>query len=415
MAGQEFSGAAAVVPASGKKQRILLILCFAAFTTMLGVGIVTPALPLYAQLMGASGLWIGIIFSSFALSRTLFLPVFGSLSDRRGRRLILLIGLSGYAIFSALYVLAGTVEVLTFVRFLHGIAASMVFPVAVAYVADIAAEGEEGQMVGGFLSAAFLGLSFGPLISGVMMDHFGVASAFLALAVISVATAGVCLVSLPDYRARPREQISILSVFCHEALRVPILFYLMYSVAYATFLVYLPLIARSAGEFSGMQVGILIFVGTVVMAVVQKQSGRIVDASSKYTLMAVGMGIIAIASAGIALAGNFTGYLGAVIVLGCGFGISLTAASALVAIAGRTTGQGSAAGVVNMAQGIGLIIVPVVFGIVMDSAGIRIVFVATALATLVSVPVLISAGRKPRVSSPGGEPVPLENQREIHL
>jgi DHA1 family multidrug resistance protein-like MFS transporter len=394
-----------------KKKGIILILYFAAFATMLGIGTIAPALPLYAHLMGASGFWIGIIFSSFSLSRTLFLPIFGKLSDQHGRRMLLLIGLSGYAIFSALYVMADSVFTLSLFRFLHGMAASMVFPVAVAYVADIATVGEEGQLMGGFNSAAFLGMSFGPLLSGVLMDYIGISSAFLALALISIVTAGVCLVSLPDYRIRPRQPTPLLEVFRHPALRIPIFFYLVYSVAYITFLIYLPIITRTMGQFSGIEIGALLFIGTVTMACVQKISGRIADTLNKYLLLAAGISVIAVSCMLIAFAGSFFEYLGAVVLLGCGFGISLTTVSALVAIAGRETGQGSAAGVVNMAQGIGFIIVPAIFGIVMDYSGVRNVFIITAVVALAAAPFLLSAGRNALSPLPQKITVPAVNKR----
>lgn len=371
----------------------VLLLYFAAFTTMLGIGIITPALPIYSQMMGATGFWIGVIFSSFALSRTIFLPVFGKLSDERGRRLFLLAGLAGYAIFSAMYVLADSVYTLTLIRFLHGIAASMVFPVAVAYVGDIAEVGEEGQLLGGFHSSAFLGMSFGPLISGVMTDTLGLSSAFLTLAILSVATAMVCLVKLPDFRPKDRETLSLRAVFLHPSLRIPLLFYLVYSVAYSTYLVYLPLITKSVGGFTGTEIGLLIFIGTLAMAGFQRIFGKIADTRNKYYLLAAGISIISFASYLIAISGSFLQYLGSVIVLGCGFGIALTTVAALVAIAGRETGQGSAAGVVNMAQGIGLMIVPVVFGVIMDHSGIQMVFVVTSAVALLSAPVLVLAGR----------------------
>jgi len=398
------SGAVAGTMDPAQKRFTAFLLCFAAFATMLGVGIITPALPLYGQLLGASGFWIGVIFSSFALSRTLFLPVFGSLSDTHGRRRLLIAGLVGYALFSALYVAADSVWTLALIRFLHGIAASMVFPVAVAYMGDIAEVGEEGRLLGGFHGAAFLGMSFGPLISGVLMDYVSISAAFLALSVISAATAVVCFCYLPDFRPKPREPVPLLAVVRHPALRIPICFYLVYSVAYATYLVYLPLITNAVGHFSGTEIGILIFVGTIVMACVQKLSGRIVDTHNKYHLLAAGISVIAAAALLIATAGTFAGFLAAVTVLGCGFGVSLTTVAALVTIAGRETGQGSAAGIVNMAQGLGLMIVPVIFGIVMDQAGIHAVFLVTAAIAFLAAPFLYVAGRNSPAPVPAGEP-----------
>ncbi|PKG33702.1 MFS transporter [Methanoregula sp.] len=389
----ETSGAAAGRMDPERKRLAAFLLCFTAFATMLGIGIITPALPLYAQLMGATGFWIGVIFSSFALSRTVFLPVFGAMSDSCGRRNLLLIGLAGYSLFSALYVLADTVYLLTLIRFLHGIAAAMVFPIAIAYMGDIAAVGGEGRMMGGFHSAACLGMSFGPLIRGVLMDYLDISAAFLCLSLITAVTAFVCLRLLPDHRAKPRDPVPFLTAACHPALRIPVFFYLVYSVAYATYLVYLPVITGTVQHFTGTEVGVLIFVGTVIMAGVQKLSGRIVDRSNKYFLLAIGIAVIAAASFGIGLSATFAEYVGAVIVLGCGFGLSLTTIAALVTIAGRETGQGAAAGIASMAQGIGLMVVPVIFGVVMDTAGIHAVFFATAAVTLIAIPVLLAVGK----------------------
>lgn len=388
-----------------RKRSTLLLLYFAAFATMMGYGIIVPALPLYAEVMGATGFWLGVIFASFALSRTLFLSVFGNLSDLHGRRLLLLIGLSGYAAFSAMYILADSVETLALVRFLHGIAAAMVFPVAEAYIGDLAESGEEGRLLGEFNCIGYLGMGFGPLISGILMDHLGINAAFLALALLSAMTAAVCLLRLPDVHGHLPRATSTLTAVCHPLLRIPIFVYLVYSVAYVSFTMFLPVIGRSIGNFSGTQVGILIFVGLMVMAGAQKLCGRIADTSNKYAVLAVAIATTATASILIASAGGvFAKYLGGAIIIGCGLGACLTTVSALVVIAGRETGQGSAAGVVNMAWGVGIVVVPVIFGVVMDSAGITMVFLATAATALAAVPVLLSAGRtcgRPCGSLPG--------------
>ena len=66
-------------------RKIFGTLFFSIFTAVTGVGIVVPLLPVYARDLGASGLYIGLIFGAFSLSRTLFLPYFGRLSDKKGR------------------------------------------------------------------------------------------------------------------------------------------------------------------------------------------------------------------------------------------------------------------------------------------------------------------------------------------
>ncbi|HKK90411.1 MAG TPA: MFS transporter, partial [Desulfobacteraceae bacterium] len=78
---------------------IFLILFFTIFTTVTGVGMVVPLLPVYADELGASGLYVGMIFGAFSFSRVLFLPYWGRLSDAKGRKPFILAGLAGYALF----------------------------------------------------------------------------------------------------------------------------------------------------------------------------------------------------------------------------------------------------------------------------------------------------------------------------
>ena len=80
---------------SKTRNHIFFSLYGAVFSAMIGVGIVIPLLPRYAVTMGATGIWIGAIFSAFALSRVIFLPLFGRLSDSYGRKRLILIGLFG--------------------------------------------------------------------------------------------------------------------------------------------------------------------------------------------------------------------------------------------------------------------------------------------------------------------------------
>jgi MFS family permease len=91
--------------------------------------------------MGATGIWIGAIFSAFALSRVIFLPIFGRIFDSYGRKRLIFIGLSVYSLLSILYLLAGSVFELTALRFFHGMASAMIQPIAHANINIIAPVG----------------------------------------------------------------------------------------------------------------------------------------------------------------------------------------------------------------------------------------------------------------------------------
>ena len=165
-------------------KKSLPILTLSIFSSMLGAGIIAPLLPLYADNLGASVIWIGIIFAAFSISRSVFIPIFGRLSDSNGRKVFLSIGLFSFSVISLGYIWADSVQGLTLVRLVQGAAGVMVILIAQAYVGDISPEGEEGRKFGmgstlGVFAMAFsIGMAIGPLLGGFMADVFNLNSAF---------------------------------------------------------------------------------------------------------------------------------------------------------------------------------------------------------------------------------------------
>ena len=108
---------------------------------MLGIGIIAPILPLYADTFGASGLAVGLVFSAFSISRFALGPFVGRFSDRVGRKRIMLVGLAAFTVMSVLYIIAESIWQLAAFRLLQGAASVMVTPIAQAYVGDITPPG----------------------------------------------------------------------------------------------------------------------------------------------------------------------------------------------------------------------------------------------------------------------------------
>jgi len=95
-----------------QNKRIFTILLLASFAATLGIGFIVPILPVYAETLGASGVWIGLIFSGFSISRFFVMPIVGSLSDVRGRKKFIAIGLFLYALVSLGFILDESPEIL---------------------------------------------------------------------------------------------------------------------------------------------------------------------------------------------------------------------------------------------------------------------------------------------------------------
>ena len=126
-------------------KKVFPILAFAMFSSTLGVGVVSPLLPLYAQSMATTGFWLGAIMAAYGTTSIISTPLFGQLSDRKGRKLFLCTGLLCYSALSLGYVWAGNVFSLIMVRLLQGAASGMFIPIALAYIGDISLQGEEGR------------------------------------------------------------------------------------------------------------------------------------------------------------------------------------------------------------------------------------------------------------------------------
>jgi DHA1 family multidrug resistance protein-like MFS transporter len=167
------------------RRRIFIVLSLSIFVAMVGMGIIAPLMAIYAEDLGASGIWLGIIMGSFSFSRLVFMPIVGRISDKTGRKRFITIGLLVYCLFSLAYIHALNPQSLAFIRLAHGIGSAMVIPIAMAYVGEISEEGKEGISMGIVHSALFMGLACGPLTGALLNDSFGMDSAFYTMACLT--------------------------------------------------------------------------------------------------------------------------------------------------------------------------------------------------------------------------------------
>lgn len=373
-------------------KKVFPILALSIFSSMLGVGIISPLLPLYAEQMGATGIWIGIIFAGFSISRTIVMPIVGRLSDRSGRKLFLSIGLLGYAIISLGYIWANSVTELTLVRLIHGVASGMILPIAQAYVGDISPEGKEGTWMGYFNAAFFTGFGFGPLMGGVLTDYFGMNIAFYAMGGLNLLAFLLVIFFLPEIGqgktlASPRASFKQMST--SSMMKGLFSFRLSFSIGRGILATFLPVFAGIYIGLSSTLIGVLLAVNILLMSLLQVYGGNIADRFNRRVLIVVGSLTNLIYLALIPLGGNFWQLLGICVLGGVGGAIALPAASALTVVEGRRFGMGSTIAVFAMAFSIGMVIGPLVGGGIADFANINSVFYFGAAIGLVGTTLFI--------------------------
>lgn len=174
------------------KKPSLLVIFLTVFLDLVGFGIVLPLLPIFARTLEASGLVIGLLMASFSAMQFVFAPVWGRLSDRIGRRPVLLVSTAGAAISYAIFAVGSgqtglTALVLLFVsRAFAGLCGANI-TVAQAYIADITPPEERSKKMGLVGMAFGLGFIFGPALGGLGLKFGGVtAPGWIAAALCGV-------------------------------------------------------------------------------------------------------------------------------------------------------------------------------------------------------------------------------------
>jgi DHA1 family multidrug resistance protein-like MFS transporter len=143
----------------------------------LGFGLIMPLFPLYLQYLSKNasdvGLQIGILFSMFVLTRAILATPFGNLSDRIGRKKLILVGSFLYAILAILFTVPNTWVGLLFVRALQGVASAMVWPVSEALIIDSTPPHMRGRAMGKVVMMSNLGMVIGPFVGGGLFGLMG--------------------------------------------------------------------------------------------------------------------------------------------------------------------------------------------------------------------------------------------------
>jgi DHA1 family multidrug resistance protein-like MFS transporter len=184
-------------------RRNIIILFFTLVVAMMGFGMIIPIIPFYIESLGASGSALGILMATFALMQFIFSPIWGSLSDRYGRKTFILIGAIGNALSMLLFGLSTQLWMLYASRVLAGSLSSATIPTAMAYIGDSTSEDERGGGMGILGAAMGVGMVLGPGLGGWLAEYslqlpFYVAAVLSTLAFVFIFF--VLPESLPEHK-----------------------------------------------------------------------------------------------------------------------------------------------------------------------------------------------------------------------
>jgi len=364
------------------------------FSAMIGIGIISPIMPIFAEKFGASGIWLGLIFSGYSLSRTIMTPIFGKSSDRLSRISFIYIGLLAYSIFSLLYIPANSILILILVRIGHGVAAAMVMPIALAMIGDLAPKNKEGEYMGTFNISLFAGFGIGPFIGGFLNDFGGLSSSFYGMFGLSMFAFILSFLYLRKGKSTsvvvPTQgnSRSLLAILRNRVMKALFIYRLVRAIGTAGILAFFPILGESM-NISIFAIGIALSANLVLGALLQRFGGKLADKYNRRLMMVIGSLLIALSLILMPNSGSFAGLLLMNIIMGLGNAISMPAATAIVVEQGRTFGMGSTIGLFSTAMGIGMIVSPIASGIIMDLINISYVFYFSSLICVIGTIIFI--------------------------
>jgi MFS family permease len=348
------------------------------FIIALGFGIADPFFPVYAVHAGATPFHIALIFSTYAVAKTLMSPLVGWCSDRRGRRNLIITGLCTYLVVSLYYLSMPGPLALIVLRTVQGIGAALVRPVSLAFVGDIAPARREAETMGTFDISFYGAVAIGPIIGGCIKDAVGFFGVFLSLTILcflSLVAALIFVITLPDTRkglGEERPRPTNLRAGRHLIGLSGFIFTRSFGIVLCA--IFLPIFMDKILKLTGLQMGIIMGTATAVTALLLKPMGCLSDKLNHRWLVIVGGSMTAFLTFCLPIAQTF----GQLLTLSIGIGlfsvISLPASSALLVKEGNLYGMGLAMGIFNGAMSLGTVLAPLAGGLALGFFGINAIF-----------------------------------------
>lgn len=360
---------------------------------LLGFGIVIPLLPLYAESFDASPAVIGALFASYSLAQFVFSPIWGRVSDRVGRRPVLLVTIAGSMIGSLVLGLAGSIAWLFVGRVVDGASGASV-GVARAVAADVAEPSERPRLMG-LLGAAFgLGFVIGPVIGAISVVA-GPSVPYFVAAALSLVNLAIGIVRLPETRA----STEVATRAKGRPVRLVMIFVLVSFVAITAFSAFeatFPLLAdRRLALDEGQIALVFAAIGVVLVATQGGLVGVLGRRLDDVVVIRIGLVANIAGFVFLALAESWTPLAVGLGALAVGQGLVTPALSSAIAAATTPGTSGAALGYQQSAGGLARVVGPLLGGWLF-AMGISLPYWVTAAIAAAAVMItLVGVRRRP--------------------
>ncbi len=386
-------------------------LCFWA-----GLAGLLPTLPLFISTLGGSGQQIGLVMASFAIGLLVARPYLARLADERGRKAVLMVGLSAIAIapfgyllvqflprvivpFSVVgygFTLDTSILAMVAIRAFHGLSIAAFVVAYSALVLDLAPPANRGELIGYMTLVNPIGLALGPALGGFLYEATGFTAAFLVMGLLGIV--GLLLVARlhEPYQPRDLAENSGSRQFWGQLwsgrVRTPAIILLLVGLAFGTLSTFVPLYVREAGL--ALNVGLIYTASAIASFMSRLLAGRASDRhgrgrfiTASLLIYSLGMGLFWVARSEpmFLLAGFVQGFAG---------GTLIPTIAALMGDRSSPRDRGRTFGLAMVGFDVGIALAGPVFGTIADQLGYRGIFGLSGVMTLVGLVIFATANSK---------------------
>jgi DHA1 family tetracycline resistance protein-like MFS transporter len=342
-------------PAASAGRRASTTVFLTILLDLVGFGMLLPLLPFYALKLNASPARIGLLFAAYSVTQLLFSPVLGWLSDRVGRRPVMLVSILGNVAAHLMFATAGSFALLVLARALAGVAASN-YSIAQAWMADVTTAENRSKAMG-LVGAAFgIGFVVGPGLGSILaLTPMGAPAVPYAAAALSGLNFLLALVWLPESlppevrkrrQARPWiDPAGFLRMWDNGSLRGLMLLFFLVMFCFSLFEATLALYCHRLLGFDEHRTSLLFVYVGIVLAVVQGGLlGRLIRAFGERRLILGGIALMAVGLTALPLYPSVALVMVSLLILAVGSGVHNPSVTGLLSKLADDDSQGSTIG-----------------------------------------------------------------------
>ncbi len=390
------------------------------FIDLLGFGIIIPLLPFYAEHFGATPTVIGVLTSSYSFMQFIFVPFWGRMSDRIGRRPIILMSVFGSFVSYMIFGFAGSLVVLFISRMLAGFMGANI-STAYAYVADTTSFENRARYMG-LIGASFgVGFMLGPFVGGVMSRISYGAPGFLA-AGLSLLNVVLAYFMLPEslskevagkQNGKTSRRLSILNIHAmREAFKKPgmsdlVLVTFFYTFAFSTLYVAFPLFTGDTMGYGAEQNGYLFaYIGLIAILIQGGAIGKLVKRFGERSLLLTGIVLLLVGLTFVPAVHSLLPLVILITFLSIGSALVSPPITSMISKFAGESEHGSVLGVSQSFSSLARVLGPFWGGFILGVVGLSWPFYTGSIMLLIA---LFFGVRVPRkIPEPVGAPFPTE-------